>query len=69
MMGHNICFYGEIWLIIPKSSLLPTSYLELWRRELAKNEDDRVAFPESVPIHFERVILNEIPQYTMLIQF
>ena len=22
MMGLNICFYGEIWLIIPKLSLL-----------------------------------------------
>ena len=22
MMGHKICFYGEIWLIIPKLSLL-----------------------------------------------
>ena len=23
MMGHNISFYGEIWLIIPKLSMLP----------------------------------------------
>ena len=23
MMGHKICFDGEIWLIVPKSSLLP----------------------------------------------
>ena len=23
MMGHKICFRGEIWLIIPKLSLLP----------------------------------------------
>ena len=23
MMGHKICFSGEIWLIIPKLSLLP----------------------------------------------
>ena len=23
MMGHKICFYEEIWLIIPKLSLLP----------------------------------------------
>ena len=23
MMGHNLCFYREIWLIIPKLSLLP----------------------------------------------
>ena len=22
-MGHEICFYGEIWLIIPNISLLP----------------------------------------------
>ena len=23
MMGHKVCFYGEIWQIIPKLSLLP----------------------------------------------
>ena len=23
MMGHKICFHGEIWLIIPELSLLP----------------------------------------------
>ena len=23
MMGHKVCSYGEIWLIIPKLSLLP----------------------------------------------
>ena len=23
MVGHKICFYGEIWLVIPKLSLLP----------------------------------------------
>ena len=23
MMGHNMCFTGEIWKIIPKLSLLP----------------------------------------------
>ena len=23
MMDHKICFYGEMWLIIPKLSLLP----------------------------------------------
>ena len=23
MMGHKICFYGGIWLIIPKLSRLP----------------------------------------------
>ena len=22
MMGHKVCFYGELWLIIPKLSLL-----------------------------------------------
>ena len=24
MMGHKIGFYGEMWLIIPKLSLLPS---------------------------------------------
>ena len=23
MMGHKICFNGEIWLIVPKLTLLP----------------------------------------------
>ena len=23
MMGHKICFYGEVWIVIPKLSLLP----------------------------------------------
>ena len=27
MMGHKICFYEEIWIIIPKLSLLP---LRIW---------------------------------------
>ena len=27
MMGHKICFYGEIWLIIPKLLMLP---LPIW---------------------------------------
>ena len=27
MMGHKICLYGEIWLIVPKLSVTP-SYLE-----------------------------------------
>ena len=31
MMGHKICFYGEIWLIIPKLSLLS---LPIWSTEL-----------------------------------
>ena len=27
MRGHKICFHGEIWIIIPKLSLLP---LPIW---------------------------------------
>ena len=30
MVGHIIIFYGEIWLIIPKISLLP---LLIWSTE------------------------------------
>ena len=30
-MGHNICFEGEIWKIIPKLSFLP---LLIWSTEL-----------------------------------
>ena len=31
MMGHKICFYGEIALLIPKLSLLP---LLIWSTDL-----------------------------------
>ena len=34
MMGHKICFYGEMWLIIPKLPLLPllSSPLRMYRK-------------------------------------
>ena len=32
MIGHKIYFYGEIWLIIPKLSLLP---LLIWSTEVS----------------------------------
>ena len=35
MMGHKICFYGDIWVIIPKLSLL---LLLIWRTAPLKNE-------------------------------
>ena len=31
MMGHKICFYGEIWLIISELSLLP---LLIWSTDI-----------------------------------
>ena len=40
MMGHKVCFYGEILLIIPKLSLLP---LLIWSNDYI----DVVAFSES----------------------
>ena len=33
MMGHKTCFHGEIWLIIPKLSLLP---LLIWSSDAFK---------------------------------
>ena len=33
MMGHKICFYGDIWQIIPKLSLLP---LLIWSTDRGK---------------------------------
>ena len=30
MTGHNICFKGVMWKIIPKLSLLPLLILEHW---------------------------------------
>ena len=33
MVGHKLCFYGEIWLIIPQLSLLP---LLIWSTGLKK---------------------------------
>ena len=35
MMGHNICFYEEIWILIPKLSL---QLLLIWSTELSANE-------------------------------
>ena len=34
MMGHKICYYGEIWIIIPKLSSLP---LHIWTTGLIFN--------------------------------
>ena len=34
MMGHKVCFYGKIWIIIPKLSVTP-SYLEHWSQDLS----------------------------------
>ena len=40
MRGHEICFYGELWLIIPKLSLFP---LLIWSSEItqAGNMEER----------------------------
>ena len=35
MMGHKICFSGEMWLIIPKLSLLP---LLIWSTEIIQGQ-------------------------------
>ena len=40
MMGHKICFYGEIWLIISKLSRLPPL---IWRTNAS-------FFPESISL-------------------
>ena len=32
MIGHKICFYGEIWLIIPKLSVLTRAVVSYWRK-------------------------------------
>ena len=34
MMGHKICFYGEIWIIIPKLSLLPLLILSTVKQDM-----------------------------------
>ena len=49
MMGHKICFYGKIWIIIPKLSLL--AILSGALTEEGKKKIVRVGLPESVPIH------------------
>ena len=36
MIGHKICFYGEMWLIIPKLSLLPLLIWSTEARELKR---------------------------------
>ena len=40
MMGHKICLYGEIWLIIPKLSLLP---FLIWRLVIYLKDTDGMA--------------------------
>ena len=50
MMGHKICFYGKIWIIIPKLSLLAILSGALTKE--GKKKIVRVGLPESVPIHF-----------------
>ena len=38
MQGHKICFYGEIWLIIPKLSLLPLLIWSTVTADLCKTD-------------------------------
>ena len=38
MMGHKICFYGEIWLIIPK--LTPLLLLQKVVKEYSEDSEE-----------------------------
>ena len=49
MMGHKICFYAEIWLIIPKLSLIP---LPIW----TTGEGDYERLSASSALRFEQYL-------------
>ena len=61
MMGHKICFYGEIWLIIPKLSPLP---LLIWSPGMADNVDpDQTAPSGAVRSGSAMFAQTYLPQY------
>ena len=43
MMGHNIRSYAEIWIIIPKLSLVVNPF---YLKKVGKHGDCRFVFPE-----------------------
>ena len=61
MMGHNICFEGVIWKIIPKLSVLP---LLMWSTDKTgrqkKKKNGRAASPEGLSIHLNVIDGTEI---------
>ena len=43
MIVHTICFYGKIWIIIPKLSLLP---LRIWSAVSDLNSKMHMSLPD-----------------------
>ena len=58
MIGHKICFYGVIWIIIPKLSQLP---LLLWSTDYVVNLLARFQFTFYVCLNIETPIGNFFP--------
>ena len=54
MMGHKICFYGEMWLMISELSLLA---LLIWSTDLVMNGPGLQAFYYGCANIFEGVVL------------
>ena len=60
MMGHNICFEGVIWKIIPKLSVLPLLMWSTDKTGRQKMKMTRAASPEGLSIHLNVIDGTEI---------
>ena len=68
MVGHKICSNGEIWLIIPKLSLLP---LLIWSTakgslEIVVYEKDRI---RKYSCHFSEVLILRVMSFFLIFFF
>ena len=61
MMGHKIRFYGEIWLIIPKLSLLPLLYWSTDYRIAAISHNVQHAY-----VHCSEITLSQSHDVTVI---
>ena len=66
MMGHKICFEGEIWIIIPKLSLLP---LLIWSTGVNFSHMVSEVFSHDMArIHFQSVETAATEKYSILVE-
>ena len=67
MMGHKICFYGKIWLIIPKLSLI---HLLIWSTAVTYIlESLEWELFTSTKVHTETLSFDKISMHTMPFSF
>ena len=73
MMCHKICFYGDIWIIIPKLSLLllliwsTDNYLAINLVSLSQNGLDEIVLMMGHKIYFYGEIWIIIPKLSLLL--